>query len=63
VGPTVSPGLLNFEISLRGFSEDQSQILREKKWSNVPFKDRKDFPNSYPTFKEELDQRKLIRTG
>jgi hypothetical protein len=63
VGPTIGQGILNFEISLRGFSNDQSQILREKKWSNIPFKDKMDFPKSYPSFKEELDQRKMIRGG
>jgi hypothetical protein len=63
VGPTINPGILNFEISLRGFSNDQSQILREKKWSNVPYKDKKEFPKSYPSFKEELEQRKMIRSG
>ncbi len=35
----------------------------EKKWTNIPYKERNLFPISYPGVKQETDQLKKIKTG
>ena len=44
-------GIVNFESNLRSASKDQIQKEKEKKWNNTAYKDKKEFPISYPGFK------------
>jgi hypothetical protein len=55
--------VVNFEISLRAASKDTAMKQKEKKWNNLPKKERKEFPISYPGFKQEKEELKKARTG
>ena len=54
---------MNFETSLRASSRDSGLRSKEKKWSNIPKKEKKEFPISYPGFKQEKEELKKLKSG
>jgi len=50
--------VVEFETSLRPPSKDSKLLAKEKTFSCIPYKDKKEFPRSYPRVKEELKIRK-----
>ncbi|KRX01233.1 hypothetical protein PPERSA_05819 [Pseudocohnilembus persalinus] len=55
LGPTPSLSQVEFETQLRKGSQDQKLVQKEKQWSNIPFKPKKNkFPELMIKFKDEL---------
>eukprot|EP01017_Pseudomicrothorax_dubius_P043316 TRINITY_DN7190_c0_g1_i4.p1 TRINITY_DN7190_c0_g1~~TRINITY_DN7190_c0_g1_i4.p1 ORF type:complete len:256 (-),score=51.66 TRINITY_DN7190_c0_g1_i4:188-955(-) len=52
IGPTAHGSLVAFETNLR--KPDNKYKEKERGWSNVPFKDRHEYPSYLPPLKEEL---------
>jgi hypothetical protein len=54
IGPTPSKGQVIFETGLRTYGVSEFKE-REKKWSTVPHKDKKDeLPRLYPSYEDTL---------
>jgi hypothetical protein len=41
--------------------KDPKLLEMEKKWNNIPYKDRKEFPKFLPKLKEELTMRRTAK--
>ena len=54
IGPTPSKGQVNFEIGLRTYGAQEFKE-KEKKWTTVPHKDKKDeLPRLYPSYEDTM---------
>ncbi|EGR32214.1 hypothetical protein IMG5_092190 [Ichthyophthirius multifiliis] len=62
LGPTASASYVQFEAGLRDdLQKDKKLVELERKWNNIPFKDRKEFPKFLPKLKDELQMRKTAK--
>lgn len=55
MGPTPTCGQVNFETGLRSYGSTDKFKDLEKKWTNIPFKAKKnELPQLYPSYNETL---------
>jgi len=55
IGPTPSQGCVYFETGLRNYGVESENLRKlERNWSNVPKKDRNEYPSMYPSYNETM---------